>query len=590
MRSETLSSGHLPNFVKRLMLVVIFTLCSFLSHAQAEKRVALVIGNANYSIRPLANPGNDAREVKAKLMSLGFKVTELIDGSKSKMEQTLGSFSRQAAGADLALVFYAGHGVEVGGKNYLVPVEAELAYEEDVDFQAVPLSLVEAALRRVKGAAVILLDACRNDPFALQASSGKRSTGRGLAPVSSANNRLLIHYAAKAGTTASDGAGRNSPYTKALLKHLDDPEEIRLVLGAVRDSVYSGTGNRQQPFQYGSLGGYRIYLAGKRPALETLEPINLADLWSDIRSSEDADLLEFFRDGPAKYDNFYRRLAEKKLASLRLVAGSTFRDCPLCPEIVVIPAGRFKMGSNDGIDGEKPVHLVEIGKPFGIGVYEVTVGEFEAFVNATGYEKAGSCWAYEEDGWKKRKALSWRDAGFSQGKNHPVVCVSWDDAQAYIGWLNSKVTGSPYRLPSESEWEYAARSGSGGKYRWGDGAPVCEQGHARGAKFNTGAGTACYRSGPRKGTEAVGFSSVNGFGLYDVHGNVWEWVSDCWNYNYDDGPFDEKARTSSGCSVRVLRGGAWFDDPYYLRSANRYWIDTSNRGVNIGFRITKTLH
>ena len=113
MRSETLSSGHLPNFVKRLMLVVIFTLCSFLSHAQAEKRVALVIGNANYSIRPLANPGNDAREVKAKLMSLGFKVTELIDGSKSKMEQTLGSFSRQAAGADLALVFYAGAGFAV---------------------------------------------------------------------------------------------------------------------------------------------------------------------------------------------------------------------------------------------------------------------------------------------------------------------------------------------------------------------------------------------------------------------------------------------------------------------------------------------
>ena len=195
-------------------------------------------------------------------------------------------------------------------------------------------------------------------------------------------------------------------------------------------------------------------------------------------------------------------------------AGWRFRDCAECPELVVVPTGSYMMGapsSEDGRDNEGPVHRVRIGWAFAVGVKEVTVGEYGRFVSETGRSMGDSCWTYEGGEWKERSGRSWRNPGFSQTDGHPVVCVSWDDAKAYVGWLSGE-TGEGYRLLSESEWEYVSRAGTRTAYWWGD-----EIGRSR---------ANCDRCGSRwdeEQTAPVGSFSANAFGLHDVHGNVWEW-------------------------------------------------------------------
>ncbi len=258
--------------------------------------------------------------------------------------------------------------------------------------------------------------------------------------------------------------------------------------------------------------------------------------------------------------------------------GTKFRDCYGCPEMVIVPAGSFTMGSPDGDDdNEEPVHEVTISKPFAVGVYEVTVGEFDLFVNESGYSPSKGCKTYKWGKWKDRSASGWNKPEFSQTGAHPVVCVHWDDAQEYVRWLSRK-TGGTYRLLSESEWEYAARAGTGTRYWWGD---------------KVGSNRAnCEGCGSRwddEQTAPVGSFSANAFGLYDVHGNVWEWVGDCWNDSYRGAPTDGSAWESGECRNRMLRGGAWNYSPWYLRSAFRNSESTRKRSSRDGFRVAKTL-
>ncbi|MDP6342020.1 MAG: SUMF1/EgtB/PvdO family nonheme iron enzyme, partial [Alphaproteobacteria bacterium] len=225
--------------------------------------------------------------------------------------------------------------------------------------------------------------------------------------------------------------------------------------------------------------------------------------------------------------------------------GTTFKDCGDCPEMVVVPAGPFNMGSNRGADDEKPIHRVTIPAPLAVGKYEVTFAQWDACVSA------GGCGGHRPN-----------DQGWGRG-NRPVINVSWENATAYVAWLSDK-TGKSYRLLSEAEWEYVARAGTTTRYWWGDKPPVCRAGAANGAKFDDD--QACDDTG----TEPVGTYRPNAFGLYDVHGNVWEWVEDCWHGNYRDAPTDGNAWTTGGeCGRRVLRGGSWFNGPRYLRSAVR---------------------
>ena len=218
----------------------ILALSALATHVWAGQRVALVIGNGSYAHAPaLANPLNDARDIGEALDRLDFKVTRIENAGYSGLRRGLQQFALAASASEVAVVFYAGHGIEVDRRNFLVPVDAELLSDADVDFEAVPLDLLSRAVERASGLRLIILDACRDNPFvaAMQRAGATRSIGRGLARVEP-SGETLVAYAAKEGTVAADGEGRNSPYTSALLAQLEEPGlEVGLMFRKVRDAV-----------------------------------------------------------------------------------------------------------------------------------------------------------------------------------------------------------------------------------------------------------------------------------------------------------------------------------------------------------------
>src|SRR5262249_20155732 len=237
------------------------------SHS-AQIRVALVVGNSAYSSVPaLANPANDAADVSQSLQRLGFNVTTLTDAKFDAFRHALIEFGRAARGADMAIVFFAGHGVEIAGENWLLPVDVELKNDIDADTEAVSLRSAMLAVSNAKALGLVILDACRNNPFGDKTRGIRPSpvADAGLAPVEPSGN-VLVAYAPRDGPTARDGSGRNSPYTTALLRHLETPGlEIEFLFRNVRDDVMSATDDEQQPFVYGSLSREEIYLKDGGP-------------------------------------------------------------------------------------------------------------------------------------------------------------------------------------------------------------------------------------------------------------------------------------------------------------------------------------
>jgi len=254
------------------------------------------------------------------------------------------------------------------------------------------------------------------------------------------------------------------------------------------------------------------------------------------------------------------------------------------PDLVLIPTGRFQMGSNDHehkiamkagaqkswLDRELPAHWVGIEQSFALGRYPVTVGEWRAFVKATG--------------WQSKMDVDWQDPGFAQDERHPVVCVSWHDAHLYLQWLSEK-TGQEYRLPSEAEWEYACRAGSKSAFSFGDDITPEH------ANYD---GQFTYNDGPKGksegGTTRVGSYQPNPWGLFDMHGNVWEWTQDAVHDNYVGAPADGSAWEEGGDPARrILRGGAWLYQPRYLRSALRNGYSALLANDVVGFRVARKL-
>lgn len=235
-----------------------------LGSAHAEKRVALVIGNSDYNaVADLPNPQNDARDMADLLRDLGFDVTLAVDQSFREMRLALRDFGRDARGADIAAVYYAGHGIEIDKHNYLIPIDASLASDRDVRFETIALEDVLLALEGADGLQMVILDACRENPFAanMERAGATRSIGRGLARIEPEGSSVLVAYAAREGQVAEDGGGRNSPYTTALLENLATPGmEIGLLFRKVRASVMAATDRAQQPFVYASLGEAPLYL------------------------------------------------------------------------------------------------------------------------------------------------------------------------------------------------------------------------------------------------------------------------------------------------------------------------------------------
>lgn len=267
--------------IPRLLLIIHVAVSAFVSPAAAEKRVALVIGESGYlHANALQNPKNDAEAIGGVLRGAGFdEVRVETDLGVSSLRRALREFAERAADADIAVVFYAGHGVEVEGKNYLVPVDASLASDYDVEDETIALERVLQALDPVKRLKLAILDACRENPFAarMRRTTASRSLGRGLAPPPERQGgATLVAYAARAGSVASDGTGRNSPFASALLHHLATPGlDVRLALGKVRDEVLAVTNGRQEPFLYGSLGGDNLALASAGAPIPPSAPVVL---------------------------------------------------------------------------------------------------------------------------------------------------------------------------------------------------------------------------------------------------------------------------------------------------------------------------
>ena len=597
--------------------------------ALAADRVALVVGNGAYThAGRLPNPANDASDVGAALRRLGFEVTIARDAGRTALNEALRYFTRRSASADVALVFYAGHAMEMDGVNYLLPVDARVERDTDVRYETVTLDDVLASTSGA-GLRVVILDACRNNPLArsMQRTVSTRSVSNG--SLGDLNEDLLgdetlVAYSAAAGTTAADGEGRNSPYTAALLAHLEEPVDIGLMFRRVRAQVLSATNRRQRPHEYGSLlrehylsvsgggepaaavagaptgptgaataargpaeaGPAAVIAGGSSAVLAQQETV----FWQSIvDSTSRADFEAYLARWPA---GVYAPLARGRVAALRSAdpprtdpswsdpspvrrAGDLFRDCDTCPEMVVIPAGEFMMGSPSSEQhrnkDEGPQHRVKIEGAFAVSVYEVTTREWAACVHA------GRC-----NGDDTGYVYGLEPVGIEQYESYAISNVSFHDARAYVSWL-SEATGRQYRILSEAEWEYVARAGTTGARYWG--ASPNEQ------YANWKDGT--FRTGGRDGYEfqaPVGSYAPNEFGLYDVLGNLFEWVEDCWHGNYNGAPVDGTAWTRGGeCKDRGLRGGSFFSSHKDLRSADRRREDADDRHGWIGFRVARTL-
>ena len=425
--------------------------------ASAAGRVALVVGNSTYehTVR-LQNPANDAADLSAALRRLGFDVTVARDAGRTALTEALRAFTRRSAGADVALVFYAGHGMEMDGVNYLLPVDARVERDTDLRYETVTLDDVLASTAGA-GLRVVILDACRDNPLARSMTRTVRSRSVSNGSFGELDEALLgdetlVAYSAAAGTTADDGAGRNSPYAAALLAHLEERLEVGMLFRRVRERVLNATDGRQRPHEYHSLlgehylgvapvggglaaaGGAGVSAAsvaarGSSPVLAQQETV----FWESVRESANPAELEAYL---ARWPNgVYAPLARTRVATLRSAAVvdppriadtrqqdlDVFRDCSDCPEMVVIPAGEFQMGSNRGddeaYDNELPRHRVSVGR-FALGRYEVTRAEYEAFVSATGRADSRRCLTDDGRGnweWRWRNGASWRDPRFPQG-------------------------------------------------------------------------------------------------------------------------------------------------------------------------------
>ena len=642
MNPSLLTSGRsAPSH--RFPVLPLFVLCLAALHglgATAEvggQRIALVVGNAAYTgtVPPLRNPVNDARLMATTLRELDFQVTLVTNADEGALEDAVEAFGellRGKGGGGVALFYYAGHGVQSNGVNYLVPVGARVSREGQLKSRTVPaqwvLDEMEAARTELN---IVVLDACRNNPFA----AAGRSVGgsRGLTRMDAPAGSFFLAYSAAAGQVAEDGDGANSIYTTALAAAMRKPGlQLEDVFKEAGREVRTRTQDAQVPWREGSWDG-RFYFRNTSPppAIGVGAPDPEAEMWLQIRETTDAGLLERFL---ARYPNGrYGGAAQARLEALRQEpftvvaqpsqarvrilniqqgyragmrlpageyqveagadgyqtkvervmhgagptmhritlrktgprAGDRFRDCPECPEMVVVPAGSYRMGSPSHEQGrqndEGPVHEVTIGAPFALGVYEVTFAEWDACA------RVGGC--------PRGEGIA-EDRGWGRGRR-PVINVSWNDAQAYAIWLSRK-TGKRYRLPSESEWEYAARAGTATAYSWGAHIGV-----------NLANCDGCGSRWDDDRTAPAGSFAANPWGLHDMHGNVWEWTQDCSNDNYQRAPADGSAWESGDCARRVLRGGSWNYSPSYLRAANRIRNTSGDRLINIGFRVARTL-
>jgi formylglycine-generating enzyme required for sulfatase activity len=667
--------------------VIVFLLVLVPADAQAEGRIALLIGNEAYGseIGRLANPHNDVGLLEQALNGLGFEVVTVHDAGLGALTRAVNAYARRvhAAGPNaVGFFYYSGHGASDGSTNYLIPVDVKSTETGELWDESLRLTEITRKLKSEAGNAThfVVFDACRNTLKLTQPGSRAVVQSKGFVPVAQENG-MLIAYATAEGELASDVGAGAGPYAQVLAEEIVKPGiEAVVMFRAVQRRVRAAI--RQEPYLgFNALDD--VYLAGKdaippAPAPTTQSGWSTAEReWQQYgKDTKDIRLLEAFKE-KHKTDPVYARLAEarieelkqaddkkaeaerqatlrqqqeeakKKLAEaeahakeeserkLALIqkqeedkkraeelkkqqvavvvppkapeptpqakpamtapptrcgdgieitvgqnerrcfkpgAGKTehFKDCPTCPEMVVVPAGRFTMGSPESEperSGDEVRVLVSIATPFAVGKFAVTFDEWDACV------ADGGCNGYKPS-----------DLGWGHSKN-PFINDNWYDAKAYAAWVSHK-TGKTYRLLSETEREYVTRAGTTTPFWWGS-SITPKQANYDGNYTYAGGG---FKGERRQRTIPVDSFEPNPWGLYQVHGNVDEWTEDCWNESNTGNPGDGRARTTGACTQRVVRGGTWLADPRLLRSASRVWRIADYRSYYIGFRLARTLN
>ncbi len=516
----------------------------------AEQRVALIIGNGAYENAPLKNPVNDARAIAGALSGMGFEVVKRENLDQKEMKREIQAFGQRLLRGGVGLFYYAGHGMQVNGRNYLIPIGAHIEHEKQVEYEAVDagavLSEMDHARNRLN---IVILDACRDNPFA----RSFRSTAQGLASMN-APSGTLIAYATAPGSVAGDGEGAHGIYTGELVKTMQIPNlKIEDVFKIVRTNVREITQGNQIPWESSSLEGDFFF---------KLSPDNgaHAQVAEPVTSAPALQVAQLPRsEGP-----------------VQTISQRTWKEPVSGIEFVWVPGGCFFMGTPQDEEGrdndETPVHEVCVGD-FWMSKTEVTNGQFKKF--------------QPEHSSREYQGLSLK------GDEQPVVYVSWRDAVDFAQWLTNKNGGQyKFRLPTEAEWEYACRGGTETARYWGEdpeGACVHENVADLTAGRQLGLTDIHHCEDGYAATAPVASFQPNPFGLYDMLGNVWEWCLD----QYDAAGYFRHERDnpvikdSRGNAERVIRGGYWHGGPAGVRCGDRGAGLPGGMNDDLGMRLVR---
>lgn len=476
-----------------------------------ENRVAVVIGNSDYASNPLKNPVNDAKSLASVLRSQGFKVYDYYNLSLTDIRRVTDKLADQnITNGGTALFYFAGHGLQSGGRNYLVPVNASIRSENDIEFEALNLDRVISKMEQAKNRVnIVILDACRNNPFA----AASRSMSSGLATVD-APIGSFIAYATAPGKVASDGASDNGVFTGALVEVLSKTKGITIeqVFKYVRSKVRVETDGDQIPWTSSSMEGDFFFAPSDTQVVQL-----------NVTKSKPAPAVNTSDDASIFTDRY---------------TGMVLKH---------IPAGCFKMGSEQNEKNsepdETPLHRVCLGD-FYIGIHEVTQQQW-------------------------MKIMGFNPSNFqSCGGSCPVENISWTDAVDFAKQLSEK-TGKNFRLPTEAEWEYAAKAG------------------LKTTPSNID-NIAWHRGNSQSSTHQVGTKQPNPFGLYDMLGNVQEWCNDNYEYGYYSFSPKNNPKGPEDDTRKTLRGGSWVEDISKVRLTNRRGISEFGTGPYIGLRLVMT--
>lgn len=533
-----------------------------------NKRIALIIGNSEYESSPLRNPVNDAVLIGKSLETLGFQVSVKENLSFQEMKKAIQDFSDQLAGGAVGLFYFAGHGIQINGRNFLIPVDfnAQLA---DVSRQAVEVDYVIKEITGKGGLNILILDACRNAPKGFTVPTDKE----GLAEIRNAPIGTYIAFSTAPGKKAKDGKGNNSPYALALADNLSlRPSRLEDVFIRTRIQMDNVTTGQQTPWENSSLNSVFFFaedIAQTKPGVFNPDTsaigriLNLPIVVPML--DESGDIIKQVRQ-----------------------TASYFVENQIGLEMMQIQSGSFKMGTSWEIVKE----AYEDAKKYEDISKETIAAEMpQHTVNVAGFFMSKT--EITQNQWQMVMGKMPEIAPEFRGGNLPIVNVSWQQANEFCKKL-SQMTGNIYRLPTEAEWEYAAKGGSESPFAFGKTITSDLVNYKGSFPFLSASGGVF-----RKELVPVGsLKNLNAFGLADMHGNVWEWTADNWHDDYNGAPTngsawkakpseedEEDSTKSNPALVRVVRGGSWDSIASNCRSTSRRQQPQHIRTTKIGFRV-----